>query len=105
MRPHDDELRLEELDDQIEWYARGQRAGGWPSPTTQLIQGLRKLHENEQADGQSVEEVWQRLVERGAVSPALAQRRAGLSNSGVCRSHRPGADKINRGAAGRWHRA
>ena len=76
MRPHDDELRLEDLDDQIEWYARGQRAGGWPSPTTQLLQGLRSLHENEQADGQSVEEVWQRLVQRGAVPPALGQRRA-----------------------------
>jgi Tol biopolymer transport system component len=74
MRPHDDELRLEEVDDQIDRYARAPR-GGWASPTARLIQDLHSLHANEQADAQSVEEVWQRMVQRGVVPSSSNQRR------------------------------
>lgn len=77
MERNDDELTLEGLDDQIEWHARGPRAlppGGQPSPTTRLIQGLRRSYENEQADEQSVEAVWQRLAESGNVPAPLRQR-------------------------------
>jgi hypothetical protein len=77
MRPYDDELTLEELDEQIDWRVRAPRPlpAGQSSPTTQLLQDLRRLYENEQGDEQSVEVVRQRLAENGAV-PASPRRRS-----------------------------
>jgi hypothetical protein len=73
---YDDELPLEELDEQIEWYARARRPlrGSQSSPVPQLIQDLHRLYENEQADAQSVEEVRRRLIARGAIPPPMRQR-------------------------------
>lgn len=70
MRPNDDDLTLEALDEQLDWHAQVSPTllpGSRLSSTTQLIQGLHHLYENEQADAQSVEEVRRRLIERGAL--------------------------------------
>lgn len=76
--PHDDQLfTSEEVDEQIDWLERAARAQP-PTPHTttniRVIQGLHRLYENEQADAQSVDAVWQRLLERGPVPASQPQR-------------------------------
>ncbi len=72
---HDEHLFTpEEVDEQIDWLERASHAQP-PTSNTRVIQGLHRLYENEQADAQSVDTVWQRLQERGAV-PAPQRQRA-----------------------------
>jgi outer membrane protein assembly factor BamB len=72
--PHDEHLFTpDEVDEQIDWLERASRAQP-PTPNTRVIQGLHRLYDNEQADAQSVDSVWQRLQERGAVPAAPPQR-------------------------------
>lgn len=76
--PHDDQLFTpEEVDEQIDWLERAARAQP-PTPHTttniRVIQGLHRLYDNEQTDAQSVDAVWQRLLERGAVPAQQPQR-------------------------------
>ena len=76
--PHDDQLfTSEEVDEQIDWLERAASAQP-PTPHTttniRVIQGLHRLYENEQADAQSVDAVWQRLLERGPVPAQQPQR-------------------------------
>lgn len=72
--PHDDQLFTpEEVDEQIDWLERASRAQP-PTPNTRVIQGLHRLYENERSDAQSVDAVWQRLLERGAVPAPQPQR-------------------------------
>ncbi|HEU5200053.1 MAG TPA: hypothetical protein VFU32_10465 [Ktedonobacterales bacterium] len=78
--PHDDQLFTpDEVDEQIDWLERASGAQP-PTPNTQVIRGLHRLYENEQADAQSADVVWQRLLERGAVPGPQPQRtrRSGL---------------------------
>ena len=73
--PHDDQLFTpDEVDEQIAWLERASRVQP-PTPNTRVIQGLHRLYDNEQSDAHSVDAVWQRLLERGAV-PALQPERA-----------------------------
>ncbi len=78
--PHDDHLFTpEEVDEQIDWLERASHAQP-PTSNTRVIQGLHRLYETEQADAHSVDTVWQRLQERGAV-PALQPQRARRSGT------------------------
>jgi outer membrane protein assembly factor BamB len=78
--PHDEHLFTpDEVDEQIDWLERASQAQPPTPPTTtniRVIQGLHRLYENEQADAHSVDTVWQRLQERGAV-PASQRQRGG----------------------------
>jgi Tol biopolymer transport system component len=77
---HDDQLFTpDEVDEQIDWLERTANAQP-PTPNARVIRGLHTLFENEQADAQSADIVWQRLLERGAVpAPELQRsRRSGL---------------------------
>lgn len=82
MASHDDELTLEELDEQIDALARMPQAlpiERQQAPTSQLIQHLSHLYQQDQATAQAVDTVRQRLQERGAVPARQRQhaRRAG----------------------------
>ena len=87
--PHDDHLFTpDEVDEQIDWLERASHAQP-PTPNTRVIQGLHRLYENEQADAHSVDAVWQRLQERGAVPASQPQRarRAASRIAGLRRKH------------------
>jgi len=70
MEPDDDELTFEALDEHIDaltWEPRQLPSGGRQTPTHQLIQRLHHLYHQEQVTAQSVDAVWQRLIDSDSV--------------------------------------
>ena len=91
--PHDDEVFIpEQVDEQIEYlwdalhFAQpGQRS----APEMELIENLHRQYHQAQVDARSLDAVWERLTEQGAISQPPPRQRTRPPQSGSLPPERP----------------